>query len=176
MGDRRGDLRAVGTRFAHILTDCGARAMFLSPAHGLHGHTGVISPDDLLVAMSRGGESDEVIQMVSIANQRQAITMAFVHNIHSRLAQVAQHVLPIRSKAEYELMDYVATTSTLAFSAMCDALCAVVQQAKGYTVQQLSQTHPGGAVGQNLEALRPADSASKGGVGTEGNASCPMRL
>ena len=145
-----GTSAAVGSRFAHILTDCGARSMFLSPADGLHGHTGVLTPDDLLIAMSRGGGSSEVIQMVEIANQRQVTTVAFVHKTESTLARTCRYVLPIRSKPEYELMEYVATTSTVTFSAMCDALSAVVLKVKGYTPEQLSQTHPRGAVGQVL--------------------------
>jgi D-arabinose 5-phosphate isomerase GutQ len=128
------------------------RSMFLSPAEGLHGHAGVMTSDDLLVAMSRGGESSEVNQMVGIANQRRVTTVAFVHNTESTLAQACQYVLPIRSKPEYELMGYLATTSTVAFSAMCDALCAVVLETVGYTPEQLGQTHPGGAVGQALIA------------------------
>lgn len=145
-----GTSAAVGSRFAHILTDCGARSMFLSPAEGLHGHAGVMMPGDILVAMSRGGESSEVNQMVEIANQRGVTTVAFVHNTESTLARTCQYVLPIRSNPEYELMGYLATTSTVAFSAMCDALCAVVLEVKGYTPEQLGQTHPGGAVGQAL--------------------------
>lgn len=145
-----GTSATVGSRFAHNLTCCGARSMFLSPSDGLHGHTGVMAPSDVLVAMSRGGASDEVIQMVEIARQRQLTTMAFVHNTDSRLAQACQYVLPIRSKQAYELMGYVATTSTLVFSAMCDALCAVVLEAKGYTPEQFRHTHPGGAVGRAL--------------------------
>jgi D-arabinose 5-phosphate isomerase GutQ len=145
-----GTSAAIGSRFAHILTDCGARSMFLTPADGLHGHSAVMVPGDLLVAMSRGGESNEVSQMAGIANQRGVTTVAFVHNTDSTLARTCQYVLPIRSKPEYELMGYVATTSTVAFSAMCDALSAVVLKIKGYTPQQLGQTHPGGAVGQAL--------------------------
>ncbi len=145
-----GTSAAIGSRFAHILTDCGARSMFLAPADGLHGHSAVMVPGDLLVAMSRGGESSEVSQMAGIANQRGVTTVAFVHNTDSILARTCQYVLPIRSKPEYELMGYVATTSTVAFSAMCDALSAVVLKIKGYTPQQLGLTHPGGAVGQAL--------------------------
>jgi D-arabinose 5-phosphate isomerase GutQ len=149
-----GTSAAVGSRFAHILTDCGARSMFLSPTDGLHGHTGVMTPGDLLVALSRGGGSREVIQMADIANQQRVTTIAFVHNTNSTLAQVCRYVLPIRSKQEYELMEYVATTSTVAFSAMCDALSAVVLKVKGYTLEQLGRTHPGGAVGQALASRK----------------------
>ena len=98
--------------------------MFLTPTDGLHGHSAVMTADDLLVAMSRGGESSEIIQMADIANQRGVTTVAFVHNTGSTLARTCRYVLPVRSKAEYELMGYVATTSTVAFSAMCDALSA----------------------------------------------------
>ena len=143
----------VGARFAHILTDCGARSMFLSPSDGLHGHSAVMIADDVLVAMSRGGESREVVQMAELGNQRGVATVAFVHNTESTLARMCRLVLPIHSKAEYELMGYVATTSTVAYSAMCDALSAVVLEAKGYTPEQLGATHPGGAVGQALGSL-----------------------
>lgn len=143
-----GTSASVATRFAHILTCCGARSMFLSPSDGLHGHTGVIQPEDVFIAMSRGGESQEVIQMVKIARERGAKTIAFVHDSESTLANMSQNILPIPSKQEYELMGYLATTSTVAYSAVCDALCAVVLEAKGYTPDQFAKTHPGGAVGQ----------------------------
>jgi len=145
-----GTSAAVGARFAHILTCCGARSMFLSPSDGLHGHTGILTSNDLMVAMSRGGESKEVIQMIEIANARGTQTIAFVHNTDSSLARACRYVLPIRSRGESELMGYLATTSTVAFSAMCDALCAVVLEIKGYTPEQFAKTHPGGAVGQVL--------------------------
>jgi D-arabinose 5-phosphate isomerase GutQ len=149
-----GTSAAVGARFAHILTDCGARSIFLSPSEGLHGHTAVMEAGDLLVALSRGGESHEVIQMAEIANQRAVTTVAFVHDTGSTLARTCRAVLPIPSEPAYELMGYVATTSTVAYSAMCDALSAVVLRAKGYTPQQLGATHPGGAVGRVLASAQ----------------------
>jgi D-arabinose 5-phosphate isomerase GutQ len=146
-----GTSAAVGQRFAHILSCCGARAMFLSPSDGLHGHSAVMTSDDLLIAMSRGGESTEVNQMVDIARQRGVTTIAFVHDTASTLARSCSHVLPVRSKQEYELMGYLATTSTVAFSAVGDALCAIVLKAKGYTPAEFAKTHPGGAVGKSVQ-------------------------
>lgn len=146
----------VAARFAHTLTCCGARAMFLPPSDGLHGHSGVFTGKDVVVAMSRGGESAEVNQMVDIARQYRIPTIAFVHNVESTLARSCTHVLPITSKKEYELMGFVATTSTVAFSAMCDSLCAVVLEMKGYSGERFSEqfgkTHPGGAVGRELSS------------------------
>lgn len=147
-----GTSAAVGRRFAHILTDCGVRSMFLSPEQGLHGHTGVMRSDEVLVALSRGGESEEVNQMVRTASGRGVVAVAFVHDTESTLAQLGDYVLPIRSSQELELMGYVATTSTVAFSAVCDAVCAIVLEHTGYTPKDLRKTHPGGAVGQALHA------------------------
>jgi D-arabinose 5-phosphate isomerase GutQ len=143
-----GTSAAVGARFAHILTGSGARSMFLPPSDGLHGHTGIIQAQDILVAMSRGGESAEVNQMVAIANDRQAVTIAMVHNTASPLAKCSRLVLPVPSPQEYELMGLLATTSSVAFSAMGDGLCAIVLEMKGYSPEEFKRTHPGGAVGR----------------------------
>lgn len=139
---------AVGNRLAHILTDCGVRSIFLSPDLGLHGHSGAMAPSEVLVAISRGGESAEVNAMADIANARSLETIAFVDDEASTLARTCRHVLPIHTPKEYELGGYCATTSTVACSAVCDALCAVVLKLKGYTLEEFGQTHPGGAVGK----------------------------
>lgn len=145
-----GTSAAVGERCAHILTCSGARAMFLPPSDGLHGHTGIFRPEDVLIGMSRGGESREVNQMIAIGNALGVETIAFVHNTESSLARACRLVLPIPSRQEYELKGLLATTSTVAFSAVCDALCAVVAEAKGFTPEAFGRIHPGGAVGQAL--------------------------
>jgi arabinose-5-phosphate isomerase len=138
---------ATGSRFAHILTDCGVRSIFLSPDLGLHGHSGAMAASEVLVAISRGGESAEVNAMVAIANARSLVTIAFVDSEASALARTCRHVLPIHSPKEYELGGYCATTSTVVCSAVCDAVCAVVLKLKGYSFEEFSGTHPGGAVG-----------------------------
>ena len=145
-----GTSAAVAERFAHILNCCGRRAMFLHSSDSLHGHSGALREGDLLIAMSRGGESLEVNQLVAIANQLGVSTMAFVHDTDSTLARSSQVVLPIRSRQEYELQGVLATTSTVAFCAMCDALAAVVWELRGYSLEEFRRTHPGGAVGRKL--------------------------
>lgn len=149
-----GTSAAVGQRFAHILSCCGVRSIFLSPADGLHGHTAVLRPADLLVAISRGGESYEVNTMVTIARQRGTTTIALVYDLSSTLARTCDYVLPISSPVEYELMGFLATTSTVVFSAVCDALCAVVSAAKGGLPEAFWQAHPGGAVGKILTSIK----------------------
>lgn len=145
-----GTSASTGIRFAHILTCSGARAMFLSPSDGLHGHTKIMQPGEVLIAMSRGGESQEVVQMVSTANQMGVKTIGFVNDLKSSLARNSQYILPIQTPQEYELMGFLATTSTVAYSAICDALCSFIARAKDFTPEQFAKVHPGGAVGQVL--------------------------
>jgi len=102
--------------------------------------------------MSRGGESFEVNRLVAIANQFGVTTMAFVHKTDSTLARRCQMTLPIPSRQEYELQGVLATTSTVAFCAVCDALAAVVWELRGYSLEEFRRTHPGGAVGRRLHA------------------------
>ena len=145
-----GTSAAVGMRFAHILTCSGQRSMFLSPSDGLHGHTNIFRQQDLLIAISRGGESQEVIQMVEIANHLDTDTLAFVSNPDSQMAKICKLTLLIPCKQEYELMGVLATTSTIAYSAICDALCAIVAREKKFSPENFAKIHPGGAVGKTL--------------------------
>lgn len=143
-----GTSSAVASRFAHILTDCGVRSIFLSPDLGLHGHSAVMATGEVLVAISHGGESAEVNELAAIGNARSLQTIAFVDDETSTLARTCGLVLPIHSPSEYELGGYCATTSTVVCSAACDAVCAVVLKLKGYTLEEFSPTHPSGAVGR----------------------------
>jgi D-arabinose 5-phosphate isomerase GutQ len=138
----------VAARFAHILTDCGIRAVFLSPDLGLHGHSGALASGEVLVAISRGGKSHEVGQLVEIANRRGLVTVAFVNDEMSTLAKTATHTLRVASPTEYELGGYCATASTIASAGLCDAISAIVLEMSGYTYDDFIETHPGGAVGE----------------------------
>jgi len=145
-----GTSASVAERFAHILNCCGRRSMFLHPSDSLHGHAAVMKVGDVLLAMSRGGESSEVISLVEIANGLGVTTVAMVHDRESTLAGLCDFVLPVRSKQEYELQGVIATTSTVVFCAMCDALAAVAWEVTGYSLEEFARTHPGGAVGKLL--------------------------
>jgi arabinose-5-phosphate isomerase len=150
-----GTSAAMGSRFAHILTDCGVRSFFMSPDIGLHGHSGAMAPGEVLVAISRGGESGEVNSMATIGNSRGLETIAFAENLQSPLARTCRHVLPMRSPQEYEVGGYCATTSTVVCAAMCDAIAAVTLKLKGYTIEEFRGTHPGGAVGKSMNKPTP---------------------
>jgi D-arabinose 5-phosphate isomerase GutQ len=153
-----GTSSAVALRLAHVLTDCGVRSMFLSPDLGLHGHSGAMAPGEVLVSVSRGGQSEEVNMLTSIARARGLKTVGLLHDEGSALAKLCDVVIPARTPAELELGGYCATTSSLAASAVCDALCALVLKMTGYTAAQLRETHPGGAVGRALSGDGSEDS------------------
>lgn len=145
-----GTSSAVALRLAHILTDSGVRSMFLSPDLGLHGHSGAMASGEVLVAISRGGLSEEVNLLTGIARARGLTTIALLHDEASPLAKLCDLVIPVCTPPELELGGYCATTSSLGASAVGDALCAIVLQLTGYSPAQLALTHPGGAVGRRL--------------------------
>jgi D-arabinose 5-phosphate isomerase GutQ len=157
-----GTSSAVALRLAHILTDCGVRSMFLTPDLGLHGHSGAMATDEVLISISRGGMSEEVNLLTSIAHARGLKTVGVLHDVGSPLAKLSDIVMPVRTASELELGGYCATTSSLAACAVCDALCAVVLRITGYTPAQLGQTHPGGAVGRELLAKHDDPPVSQG--------------
>ena len=103
---------------------------------------------EVLAAISRGGESSEVNQMVEIANSLGVTTLALVGSSTSTLTRLATCMLLIPTPDEDELGGYAATTSSLAVAAVCDALAAVALPMTGYTLDRFRRTHPGGAVGQ----------------------------
>jgi arabinose-5-phosphate isomerase len=145
-----GTSASIGIRFAHILTCSGVRSVFISPADGLHGHSGVFRKGDVLACLSRGGESIDVIEMAKIAKARQAFTISFVNNTESSLGEVSDIVLPIKTLQSNELFGILATTSTIAFAAICDAICAIVGEMRGFSIDTFTEVHPGGAVGNQL--------------------------
>lgn len=157
-----GTSSAVAQRLAHILTDCGVRSMFLSPDLGLHGHSGAMAAGEVLIAISRGGLSEEVNRLTGVAYARGLKAVGLIHDVKSPLAKLCDIVVPVQTPSELELGGYCATTSSLAACAVCDAMCAVVLEITGYTPAQLGQTHPGGAVGRELSGRQEDPPAPPG--------------
>lgn len=145
-----GTSASIGTRFAHILTCLGVRSIFISPADGLHGHAGIFRHGDIVACISRGGESNDVIEMARIAKSRRTQTIAFVSDTKSALAKVSELVLLVRTSQTDELYGILATTSTVAFAATCDAISAIVGEIREFSPDSFGEIHPRGAVGKQL--------------------------
>lgn len=147
----------VARRMAHILSVTGTPAVFLSPMDSLHGASGAITPHDVVVLISNGGASDEVIQAAQIAQTRGALVIAITRSHDTPLARLADESTVVTVTGDADLGGIVATGITLAQSAWGDALAEVLMRGRGYSWREFMTTHPAGAVGQ-LDDL-PADPA-----------------
>jgi D-arabinose 5-phosphate isomerase GutQ len=145
-----GTSHAIAWRLAHLLSCSGAPSVFIHPADSLHGSSGAITPNDVLIAISKGGETEEVIKFACIAKARGAKVIAMTEAPHSTLGSMADEVVKVKVPEEADPFGMIATGSSLANGVVGDALCVAVQQLKEYSKESFVLTHPGGAVGKRL--------------------------
>jgi D-arabinose 5-phosphate isomerase GutQ len=145
-----GTSNAVGARLAHLLSCSGTPALFIHPGDSQHGLAGAVTANDVLIALSKGGETSEVNYLASVAKQRGATVVGFTEKPDSTLGRQSNHVLKVVADPDVDPYGMIATGSSLTNAAMGDALCAVLLQMRGYTREQFGETHPGGAVGRKL--------------------------
>ena len=141
----------IARRAAHLFSVGGTPAFYLSPADGLHGGLGVLRKNDVVIAISKGGASEELNQFCRRAGELSAAVIVLTGAAESELAQLADHVLQLRLPADADLGTVVATGSSLASAALLDALVEVTRAARGYTWSEFFFTHPSGAVGKHAE-------------------------
>jgi D-arabinose 5-phosphate isomerase GutQ len=142
-----GTSHAVALRFAHLLSCCGTPALFLHPGDGQHGLSGAVSSHDVVFLISKGGETSEVNHLAQVAKSRGAALIGLTEKPASTLGQMCDVVLCFQAPAENDPYGMIATGSSLFNSALCDALCVVLLELRGYTKEMFGATHPGGAVG-----------------------------
>jgi len=146
-----GTSHAVALRCAHLLSCCGTPALFLHPGDSQHGSAGAVRAEDVLVALSKGGETTEVNFLARVAKERGAMVIGITEKPASTLARLSDIVLEIKAPDNADPYGMIATGSSLFNSAFCDALCIVLLNLRGYSVEQFGQTHPGGEVGLKLK-------------------------
>lgn len=145
----------VARRMAHILSVTGTPSLPFSPMDALHGASGAIASCDIVLLISNGGASDEVVQLARIARARGARVISLSRSHETPLAQLADHSVAVAVHPSADIGGIVATGITIAQSAWGDALAEVLMRGRGYTWSEFMTTHPAGAVGR-LEDL-PAD-------------------
>ncbi|MGQ9780334.1 MAG: SIS domain-containing protein [Bacillota bacterium] len=148
-----GTSNAVAARLAHLLSCSGVPALFIHPADSLHGTSGAIRPEDTVIAISKGGETAEVVKFATIAKERGAKLIAFTERPDSPLGLMAHAVVRVRVAPDADPFGMIATTSSLANAIVGDAFCALLLKLKGYTLEEFARTHPGGAVGRKLAEM-----------------------
>jgi arabinose-5-phosphate isomerase len=140
----------IGRKIAATLNSTGTRSLFLHPVEAMHGDLGIVGPDDVFLAMSYSGETDELnILMPSIRNIGCTV-IAMTGNPTSTLAKHSDIVIDVGVEKEACPLGLAPTASTTALLAMGDALAVVLINKKQFKTSDFKRFHPGGALGQRL--------------------------
>jgi arabinose-5-phosphate isomerase len=137
-------------KIAATLASTGTPAFFLHPAEAVHGDLGVIQTDDVVIAMSYSGETEELTRVLETLKRIGAPLIALTGDIKSTLAQAADVALDCSVSEEACPMNLVPTASTTAALAMGDALAMTVLVEKGFKPEDFANLHPGGKLGKKL--------------------------
>ena len=137
-------------KIAATLSSTGTPAFFLHPAEAMHGDLGVIQADDVVIALSYSGETDELLRLLETIKRLGARLIAITGDCDSTLAQAADVALDCRVSEEACPMNLVPTASTTAALALGDALAMTVLVAKGFQPEDFANLHPGGKLGKRL--------------------------
>lgn len=138
-------------RIAHVLSLAGTPALFVHAADGLHGGLGAVSDGDVVIAISRGGDTGELNEFVRRARLQGAQALGIVHSRDVPLAGLVDIALEATLPEGVDPGGMINTGSSLAAAALGDALAMAAMRARGYPWSSFEFTHPGGAVGKLIE-------------------------
>ena len=140
----------VGKKIAATMTSLGTPAIFLHPTESLHGDLGIVSKDDVILAISKSGNSDEFYTLIPLFKRLDIPIVAITANRDSELAKHADVliILPnVKEACPYDIAPTVSTTLTMAIG---DALAIVLAYMKNFKLDDFAELHPGGAIGKKF--------------------------
>jgi arabinose-5-phosphate isomerase len=140
----------VGNKIASTLASTGTPSFFMHPAEASHGDLGMITADDVVLAISNSGESDEIGRILPIIKRRGAKVIAITGRADSTLAREADIHLDARVEKEACPLELAPTASTTATLALGDALAMALLDARGFKSDDFAMHHPGGTLGRKL--------------------------
>ncbi|WP_373512005.1 SIS domain-containing protein [Persicitalea sp.] len=146
----------VGQKIVATLNSTGTPALFMHAADAIHGDLGMIQAGDVVIAISKSGNTPEVKVLLPLLKRAGIILIAMVSNQDSYLARNADFILHAHAPHEADPLNLAPTTSTTVCMALGDALAICLLEARGFTRQDFARNHPGGSLGKKLY-LRVSD-------------------
>ena len=136
--------------FAHLMCCIERPARFISPAEAVHGGLGFLQKGDVILLASRGGKTDELMQIADVCRQKGVTIIGVTENTSSLLAEKSDIVLAMAVTRECDKYNCQGTTSFAVTSAIFDALQTALVEVTGFLNESFAVIHPGGAVGKRL--------------------------
>ncbi len=146
----------IGNKIAATLASTGTPAFFVHPAEASHGDLGMITPQDVIIAISNSGEAHEILSILPVIKRLHIKLISITANGQSSMAQFADVSLEIGKSVEACPLGLAPTSSTTATLVLGDALAVALLAARGFTAEDFALSHPGGALGRKL-LLRVSD-------------------
>lgn len=146
----------IGNKIAATLASTGTPAFFVHPGEASHGDLGMVTANDVVLALSNSGETEEVLKLLPVLKRLGVHLIAMTGNPDSTLARLADVHLCIKVAKEACPLGLAPTASTTATLAMGDALAVALLEARGFSADDFALSHPGGSLGRRL-LLRISD-------------------
>ncbi len=140
----------VGSKLAATLASTGTPAFFVHPGEASHGDLGMITTDDVVLALSNSGETAEVLAILPVIKRKGTALIGMTGRPQSALAQLSDVHLTVAVSEEACPHNLAPTSSTTAALAMGDALAIALLEARGFTPEDFAMSHPGGSLGRRL--------------------------
>ncbi len=140
----------VGKKIAATLASTGTPSFFMHPGEAYHGDLGMVTPDDVFVAISNSGETDEVVKLIPFLRNNGNYLIALTGNPLSTLAKASHSHLDVGVQEEACPLQLAPTSSTTATMAMGDALAVTLMKARDFKPENFARFHPGGSLGRRL--------------------------
>jgi len=147
---------AIGRKLAGTLASTGSPALFLHPAEGVHGDLGMVTSQDVVIALSNSGETDEIISIVPAIKRIGARLISILGRTDSALGQYSDVVLDASVEREACPLGLAPTASTTAMLALGDALALAAMEARKFSAEDYAVLHPAGTLGRRL-TMRVSD-------------------
>jgi arabinose-5-phosphate isomerase len=140
----------IGRKIAATFSSTGTPSVFLHPAEAVHGDLGMLMRDDIVLAVSYGGETEEIISLLETIKRMGLRLIAMTGNSRSTIAMASDVVLDVAVKEEACSLNLAPTASTTAAMAMGDALAVTLLDRRGFSPGDFAALHPGGRLGKKL--------------------------
>ena len=138
-------------KIAHSLSVIDIPSVFLNPSDAVHGSLGVVQKDDIVIFISKGGNTDELTAFIDNVRNKKAFIITVSENEESILARKCDLFLKVKVEKEADEYNMLATASTLCVISVFDAICIALMKYTGFSREKFLLNHPKGAVGERLK-------------------------
>lgn len=140
----------IGAKMAATLSSTGTPSFYLNPLDAYHGDLGVVGNDDIILALSNSGQTDELLRLLPYFQEKKIPVISMSGNPESLLAKNTDVHITVTVRSEASTLGLAPTTSTTAALAVGDALACALMLARDFKVQDFARFHPGGSLGKRL--------------------------